>query len=155
MSLFRQQPSLDALIRAIKMNRLDKVRDLLSHGVDVNGRIEGRDTPLICAAYEGHKEIVEELLKCPGIDADAVGNRGYTAGGIASVRGFTDIEKIWQEASMAQYVQYVRQMEKKTGTVFAEPRIDRQRAAAAHATAARRQRDLQSRKRQVRIPTCP
>lgn len=50
------------IIRAIRDNDLNKVKELLSTGIDPNGMDKYKNTPLCVAIGHGHLDIVKELL---------------------------------------------------------------------------------------------
>ena len=67
MPLFRSTDPNQALIKAVKEGDLERVRNLLDEGADVNARC---GEPLIEAVLAGHTEIVQLLLE-RGADPDA------------------------------------------------------------------------------------
>jgi ankyrin repeat protein len=70
------------------------VKLLLDKGANVNVK-ENRNgaTPLIVAAFEGNKEVIEQLL-AKGADIDAKDNEGNTALSLASARGHTAVVEL-------------------------------------------------------------
>jgi ankyrin repeat protein len=60
-----------ALMRAVKNNDPNRVRELIGQGVDVNEPDANQDVPLIMAAYKGYTEVVQQLLEA-GADVSAV-----------------------------------------------------------------------------------
>jgi len=60
-----------ALMTAVNRNDKEQVQQLVDQGADVNQLESNGDAPLIMAAYKGHSEIVEILLKA-GADVTAV-----------------------------------------------------------------------------------
>jgi beta-lactamase regulating signal transducer with metallopeptidase domain len=81
-----------ALVEAAAHGKLDRARDLVSAGADVNYALEGDGTPLILAAGRGEMELVEFLVERgadidkfssgdgnPLIAASAAGHRGIVA----------------------------------------------------------------------------
>ena len=69
----------DALLRAARAGNADTVRSLLaSPNVDINGRDEQGNTPLIEAARFGHDEVVTALLVAKA-DVNAKNDQGKTA----------------------------------------------------------------------------
>ncbi|HEY5999822.1 MAG TPA: ankyrin repeat domain-containing protein [bacterium] len=64
---------------AIRHERVDSVQRLIDRGYDLNSRVdETRRTPLMVAASEGNKKIVE-LLADNGADMNLQDRLGYTA----------------------------------------------------------------------------
>ncbi len=59
------------LMKAVKSGDLPQVTNLISQGVDVNQADANGDSPMIMAAYEGHDEILKELLEA-GADVSAL-----------------------------------------------------------------------------------
>ena len=57
------------LFKAIENNNLQKVKNILAQGVDVN-KPSHYGTPLNIAAYRGRIEVIKELLKYEGIDVN-------------------------------------------------------------------------------------
>ncbi len=69
----------DALLLAARTGNADTVKSLLtSPNVDINGRDEHGNTPLIEAARFGHDEVVTALLVAKA-DVNAKNNQGKTA----------------------------------------------------------------------------
>jgi ankyrin repeat protein len=59
------------LMTAVRRNDVDRVRTLISQGVDVDAVDNNGDAPLVMAAYLGHDEILRLLLEA-GADVTAV-----------------------------------------------------------------------------------
>jgi len=82
-----------ALMTAVNANDSKKVQQLIEQGVDVDQLASNGDAPLVIAAYKGHDEIVEMLLKAgadvtvvdPGMKATALHAAAY-AGRTESAR---------------------------------------------------------------------
>lgn len=66
---------------------------MLEFGADKNGKTQKGDTPLICAARNGHVECLEHLLSL-GVDVNEKGHRGWTALHWASLNGRYEIAEI-------------------------------------------------------------
>ncbi|MGH0141013.1 UNVERIFIED_CONTAM: hypothetical protein FKN15_055720 [Acipenser sinensis] len=52
-----------ALMVASYCGQCDCVRELIMQGADINLQREDGSTPLFKAAYKGHNDVIEELLK--------------------------------------------------------------------------------------------
>ena len=65
----------DQLISAAEMGEIDKVKEFLDQGVPVEARNQDGWTALMKASYEGHENIVRELI-VRGADVDAQENAG-------------------------------------------------------------------------------
>ena len=59
--------------------------------VDINGRENVGNTPLMCAALRGHLRIVRRLLQHPGVDVNAPGMSCGTPLMITVMGGYLDI----------------------------------------------------------------
>ena len=59
---YEQTNSLD-LIKAVKDNNLEKVKELIKAGANLDLQDSGRNTALIWASYRGYIDIVKELIK--------------------------------------------------------------------------------------------
>ncbi|MFZ2492063.1 MAG: ankyrin repeat domain-containing protein [Thermoanaerobaculia bacterium] len=85
---------MSALMKAVNSNAIDKVRQLIAEGVDVNELDSGRNAPLVMAAYKGHSEIVKLLLEA-GADVGALDpDMKATALHAASYAGRTEAAKL-------------------------------------------------------------
>ena len=73
----------NALIDAVREGDIERVRDLLDKGADVNARYENDHTVLMKAVGKGHVRIVQLLLNV-GADVNARDMHGHTALMIAS-----------------------------------------------------------------------
>ena len=84
----------DKLFKAVKDNNLDKAREALDEGANVNAvtnvRYQVGKTALMLASNYAHPEMVEYLLE-NGADVHAKNRYGVTALHIASREGHTDI----------------------------------------------------------------
>lgn len=76
---------------------LEKVKDLIAQGVDVNQRGSSTWFPLYMTCNKGHTEIVKELIKA-GADVNLTADMGWTSLMNAAEYGFPDIVKILLEA---------------------------------------------------------
>ncbi|GBN68931.1 Ankyrin-2 [Araneus ventricosus] len=94
----------DQLLIAISENDMNKVKELLKSGADVNVESTVNQgstskygykpyTPLILAAEEGYLKIVQELLRSPGIDVNRKNYYGNVALHMASARGHVEVVK--------------------------------------------------------------
>ena len=87
----RTKTASDILIKACKRNELEKVRESINLGANVNITVDGL-TPLYIACYRGHTDIVNALLSQESIDVNqARTNDGSTPLYAACYRGHTDI----------------------------------------------------------------
>ncbi|XP_048258039.1 ankyrin repeat domain-containing protein 50-like [Haliotis rufescens] len=82
----------DDLHDASRLGNLEKVKRLLSRGVDVNCRVEGSRTPVMGAAGEGHTDVVE-LLVSKGADVSLVDKDGDNILHLACIGGHLEIVK--------------------------------------------------------------
>ncbi|XP_048238777.1 ankyrin repeat domain-containing protein 2-like isoform X8 [Haliotis rufescens] len=81
------------LIDASDAGNLEEVKRLLSRGVDVDCRWgEGSETPVMRAAYEGHRDVVE-LLVSEGADVSLVDRYGRNTLHFASYGGYLETVK--------------------------------------------------------------
>jgi ankyrin repeat protein len=69
---------IEALLEAISNNDLQRVRELIQAGVDVNEPLEDRDTVLMFAAREGYLDIVKILVEA-GADGNLISYQGDNA----------------------------------------------------------------------------
>ena len=67
----------EPLHEAVKMGNLDKVKQLIEEGANVDVRDENNDTPLFIAVGKGD-EVLAELLISKGANVNAVCTLGYT-----------------------------------------------------------------------------
>ena len=84
------------LIAATKRKDLNKVKELIKSGVNLNAKDTFGGTALIIASNIGHTEIVKLLIKS-GSDVNIASNDGRTALMKASLKGNTDIVKLLLE----------------------------------------------------------
>jgi ankyrin repeat protein len=61
---------------AVKKNNIEKVKELINQGVDINIQDEHDNTALIYSSYYGCIEITEFLLNQPGIDINIKNKNG-------------------------------------------------------------------------------
>ena len=80
------------LLDAARRGELDKVKQLLDAGADVNYRDEDVITPLMFAVTSEHLDIVNELIR-RGADITTVDRNGATALHLAAAYGHVDILK--------------------------------------------------------------
>ncbi|KAI2494864.1 serine/threonine kinase [Fragilaria crotonensis] len=81
----------EELIENARDGNLDKVRDLLRRGANVNAKTEYGYTALIWASYYGHLEVVCALLNHDGVDVNIQNCIGETALICASYRGHLEV----------------------------------------------------------------
>ncbi len=85
------------LISAVSVNDINKVRNLIENGADINGLYKKSGfTPLMMAAHRGNKEIVEFLLNQKIIDVNKIDEDGdkNTALMYAVLAGHPDIVRL-------------------------------------------------------------
>ena len=80
----------DTLRSAAEKGEAHLITLLLSAGADVNGADDCSNTPLICAAQNGHSECVRLLLSAPGIDINKPDQYGFTPLSEAAFNGHTE-----------------------------------------------------------------
>ncbi|KAI2494865.1 serine/threonine kinase [Fragilaria crotonensis] len=93
MSVFGIAISINSeLIQNAKVGNLEKVRDLLRRGANVNAKhwLFG-NTALILASWKCHLEVVRTLLNHRGVDVNIKDNDGYTALILASGNGHLEV----------------------------------------------------------------
>lgn len=89
-----RSPETDALLRAATAGNADTVRALLgSPNVDVNGKDDYGNTPLIQAARFGHDEVVTTLIIAKA-DVDIKNDEGKTALMLASEAGHDETVRV-------------------------------------------------------------
>ncbi len=66
---------------------------LLAEGADVNAKDKYGQTPLLLAAYEGHKAVVERLV-ANGANVTATAKNGATPLKVAAAKGHKDIVEL-------------------------------------------------------------
>lgn len=76
---------------AIQNNNLELVKILIDYQTHINQTDEKLNTPLMYAANQGNKEIVELLLKVDNIDVNAANDHGRTALMFAASKGQIEI----------------------------------------------------------------
>ena len=91
---------------ACREGDLERVRQLIQGGQNVNIGDSYGDTPLILAAYNGHDQIVRELIRA-GADVNGKGNDKQTALHWASSCGYSNVIKTLAEAGANLNVQDV------------------------------------------------
>lgn len=83
-----------ALMMAAAKQRVKALALLCEAGADPNRVDVYFWTPLMRAAYEGHGDVVEALLACPGVDLMALNDRGQTALHLAAIHGDAGIFRV-------------------------------------------------------------
>ena len=78
-----------ALHSASFKGHLQVVRYLLRHGVDVNVRDSGKDTPFLLASWQGHTDVARCLLE-HGADVELADQFDHTPLGLAAFNGQID-----------------------------------------------------------------
>jgi len=88
----------EQLLHAAGNNDAATIRSLLeTHGEAVNVNYKSPTTgytPLLAAAWNGHREAVGELLKVAGVDVNAADSRGYTPLLLACANGRSDVVRL-------------------------------------------------------------
>jgi ankyrin repeat protein len=82
------------LIESILSDDLQKVRQAIACGVDINASDGYGRTALICAAYEGHLEMVELLLSDERLDINASDGYEWTALMYAASKGHLEMVEL-------------------------------------------------------------
>jgi ankyrin repeat protein len=85
------------IFSVIELNDLEGVNQWLKTGPDINKPDNRGRTPIYCASYKGHTEIVKLLLAQPGIDFNKPINNKWTPINNASNFGRTEIVHILKE----------------------------------------------------------
>ena len=80
-------------LQASETGNINKVKELLALGVDINIKDEEGWAALTLASYEGHIEIVRELIKA-GANLNIQDEEGWTALDYAKAKGYNDIVEI-------------------------------------------------------------
>lgn len=80
------------LVNAAKEGNLEKVKELLKRGADIDSKDNKQTIPLIRAAEKGQLEVVKELLKM-GADINAQDVYGYTALMTAISYGYLEVAR--------------------------------------------------------------
>jgi len=75
-----------SLVQAAADGDVEQVKSLIEKGADVNGRGKNRNSPLHCAADQGHRDVAELLIR-KGADADSKNVMGDTPLHVAAFRG--------------------------------------------------------------------
>ena len=81
------------LIQVVKDNNIEKVKELIESGVDINFQDEDKKTALMYAVFFRYKYIVGLLIE-KGADLDIQDDYGNTAYDLAKKEGDEDIAKI-------------------------------------------------------------
>lgn len=84
---------------AAQDGNIEKIRQLIGEGIDINGKNEFGDTALFRAARRGHTEIVRLLLDS-GANPNLQNHAGWNSLHTASVQGYTDIVKMLLDAGI-------------------------------------------------------
>jgi len=84
---------LDKLIQASGNGDKDEIELALRNIVDVNDRAGSPGNALHWAAYRGHFDCLERLIKVPGIDLDMPNREGKTALRLAAEEGYSSCVK--------------------------------------------------------------
>jgi ankyrin repeat protein len=79
------------LIENAREGNLDQVLELLGKGAGLNGKDEYGNTPLICASWNGHMEVVRVFLNEDGVDVNVKGEFDNTALIWASLKGHSEV----------------------------------------------------------------
>jgi ankyrin repeat protein len=85
-----------ALHAASFKGHLQVVRYLLRHGIDVNVRVSGHDTPLLLASWKGHHDVLQCLLE-HGADVELRDKDHLTPLILAAYEGHVDTVRILLE----------------------------------------------------------
>ena len=97
-----RSPETESLLRAARAGHGDTIRALLtSPEVDVNGRDEHGNTPLIEAARFGHDDVVRALLTARA-DVKVKNGEGKTALMLAAEGGHDEIVGMLKQAGAAE-----------------------------------------------------
>ena len=92
------------MIRATSDNDLDRIKELIRDGKNINERAVNGDTALIIASGRGYLSIVKKLIDA-GADKDAQNDLGNTALFVASSRGQLSAVKILIDAGADKNLQ--------------------------------------------------
>lgn len=84
------------LFFAIRRNDINRVRSLLSEGVDVNVKYKNNYTPLHVTTFLGHTEITKLLLENRA-NVNVKDLDGYTPLHYAVMKGYTEIVAFYQK----------------------------------------------------------
>ena len=103
--------------RACVVGDLERVRQLIQEGQNVNRGDRYGTTPLIVAAYCGHDQLVRELIRA-GADVNGKDNNKQTALHMASSRGHSSVVKTLAEAGANLNVQDVRGVTPLMGAAY-------------------------------------
>ena len=85
--------TIDGFIKEIRKNKVDKVKEYIDNGLDLNSKGAYGKTPLYWASFGGHKDIVELLLS-NGADPDIKDEYDITPLYLASRNGRKDIVEL-------------------------------------------------------------
>ena len=86
-----------AIWQAVRANDKNALRKILANSISVDFRDSSQKTPLIVAAYDGHKEIVEMLL-ANGADPNVHDDDRYTALILAKKNGHSACVELLEAA---------------------------------------------------------
>jgi serine/threonine-protein phosphatase 6 regulatory ankyrin repeat subunit A len=84
---------MDAIFQALEENNIERVKEFISLGVNVNARHRNGLTLLHRASYRGLHELAEFLL-ARGAEVDARTNEGYTPLHVASSKGQVELVRL-------------------------------------------------------------
>ncbi|XP_059139669.1 G patch domain and ankyrin repeat-containing protein 1-like [Physella acuta] len=91
-SKIRTERKYNKLLQAAQIGDLEQIKELLAQGLNINYTDFYGWTPLMCAAKEGHEEIVHFLLEQKA-DLTLCNSEGQTASELAEISGFEMLAK--------------------------------------------------------------
>lgn len=102
-----------ALILAAKKNNLNRVKELIKTGANINATGDGGWTPLMNASFQGHLDIVKELLKAKA-KTNLEDYTGHTALTLASEHNYPNIVKeLLLANAKVKDDKYIKKIDKK------------------------------------------
>ena len=106
-----------SLLKACENGDIEKVKNLIDKGLDIDLQNSGGNTALLLASYHGYIEIVK-LLVSKGAKLNLKNDRGYTALECAYLRKHKEIEQLLLNKGCTSYYHDMDKMTKDMFTIL-------------------------------------